>query len=97
MNWPAPEAPPKPAWQQSVRRYWWLPVVAIGVGVVGLVAGADPLAEDDDLSDNLTSLVNRLERQQDCDELQAIFDRRNDADEMRYIDDALWSAGCYDD
>ena len=49
-----------------------------------------------DVHPAVVDMVDTLRRDGDCAGLQAAFDRTDDADELRYIDDALDRAGCYD-
>lgn len=49
------------------------------------------------VSPDFKRTIDRLEADKDCAEMQRRFDGTNDVDEMKYIDDALGDAGCYDD
>lgn len=60
------------------------------------VTACSTSSASDDVHPAIVDMVNTLESEGDCVGLQAAFDRSDDADELRYIDDALRSAGCYD-
>lgn len=98
MNLPPPDPPERQTFAQIARKNWWLPVLALGVGIGGLLLGFNPNAGDptNNLNPGFRQHIDTIERADDCTGLQTAFDRSDDADELSYIDDAMRSAGCYD-
>lgn len=94
MNLPPPQPPERQTFGQIARKNWWLPVLALSVGIGGYLLGFNPDAADE-LNPGFRQHIDTLERAGNCTELQANFDRTDDADELSYIDDAMRAAGCY--
>lgn len=94
MNLPPPQPPERQTFAQIARKNWWLPVVALGVGIGGYLLGFNPDTADE-LNPGFRQHIDTMERADDCTGLQAAFDRSDDADELSYIDDAMRAAGCY--
>lgn len=98
MDWAPPQPPaaqPEPTdtpLVKFVRRWWWIPVAALGVAVFVMAEFSDPA---DNIKPGIVDMVDTLEAQRDCASLQDAFDRMDDADTLEYIDDALRDAGCY--
>lgn len=60
-----------------------------------VLAALSGCSTEPDINPALKNLIDSLEASRDCVALQENFDRTNDVDELRYIDDALAAAGCY--
>lgn len=63
------------------------------LALVALVALVGCSEGQPDVHPGIVDMVEALESDRDCAGLQAAFDRSDDADELRYIDDALSRQG----
>lgn len=102
MSWQPPSDGQTPTgWQATtednsvtavLKRYW--KVVAALVVVIGLLIYG--MAGEDDIDPGLRRAVDTLAADGDCAQIQSMFDRSDDAAELRYMDAAMRDAGCYD-
>lgn len=98
-NWGPPNVPTTPAQPAPLKRSRWkLAAIIIGSTVVALaIVNGQSGNDDPDVNPAYRAHIEVLRSDRDCVGLQDAFDRSNDADELKLVDNALRAAGCYGD